>query len=56
MEAPEQYFKDCVVIDEGDTALVRELNQQLNISAPKHLLLLSAVPKDAFTGTQKLSF
>ena len=56
LSAPEQYSKDCVIVDEGDTILVREVNQQLNLVAPKHLLLLSAVPRDSWSGTQKLSF
>jgi len=56
LSAPEQYSKDCVIVDEGDTVLVREVNQQLNIASPKHLMLLSAVPRDSWSGTQKLSF
>ena len=50
-ESPAQYAKDIIIADEGDTLLVREVNQQLGLSYPKHLLLLSAVPREAWTGT-----
>ena len=33
---------------------MREINLQLGICPPKHLVLLSAVPREAWSGTQKL--
>ena len=50
LDSPAQFAKDIIIADEGDTLLVREVNQQLGLSYPKHLILLSAVPREAWTG------
>ena len=49
---PALYAKEVLLVDEGDTLLVQEINQQLSTVRPKHLVLLSAVPWDALTDTQ----
>ena len=55
-DSPAVYAKDCLVIDEGDTVLTEVVIQQLGLAYPKHLVLLSAVPRNAWTGTQSLCF
>lgn len=56
-EAPAQYGKDCcLVIDEGDTMLAKEVHKQLIIAQPRHLVLISAVPAEALTGMQRFCF
>ena len=35
---------EAAIIDEGDLLLDIDINQQLNIACPKHMVLLSAVP------------
>ena len=55
-ECPSFFCKDILVVDEGDTMLVRDVNTQLSLSYPRHLVLLSAVPRAAWTGTQQLCF
>ena len=54
--APAVYAKDILLVDEGDTMLVKEIKQQLGMAYPRHLVLLSAVPRSAWTGAQKLCF
>ena len=54
MESPSNFTKSILVVDEGDTILERVVNQAL--SNPKHLVLLSAVPREAWNGTQRLCF
>ena len=56
LECPSLFVKDILIVDEGDTMLIRRINQQLSLSYPRHLILLSAVPRDAWTGTQELCF
>ena len=56
VECPAFFAKDILIVDEGDTMLVRDVNTQFSLSYPRHLILLSAVPKDAWTGTQLLCF
>ena len=55
-EDPKQYAKSVLVIDEGDTVLLKDVSEQLAIAQPRHVVLLSAVPKESWTGTQRLSF
>jgi len=42
---------DAIIVDEGDLLLEREVNLRLNLSCPKHLILLSAVPKEGWSGS-----
>ena len=56
LQCPSAFCKDILVVDEGDTMLVHDINIQLSLSYPRHLVLLSAVPREAWTGTQKLCF
>ena len=56
LESPSFFAKDVLVVDEGDTILERQVNQQLSLCYPKQLVLLSAVPKDAWNGAQRLCF
>jgi len=51
LETPEYYTKSYLIIDEGDTVLNREVNQKLSQANPKHILMLSAVPKEAWSGS-----
>ena len=60
LEAFKQHLRDqparnlaaeVAIIDEGDLLLDIETNQQLNAACPRHLVLLSAVPQDAWNGT-----
>ena len=55
-ENPMFYAKDVLVADEGDCLITREVKEQLVLCQPRHLVLLSAVPKEAWTGMQRLSF
>ena len=53
---PGKEVSECLVIDEGDLVLDREMNQSWNVACPRHILLLSAVPKESWNGTQRLCF
>ena len=56
-ENPYRFSRDTLLtIDEGDTILVKEMHEQLSKSSSKNVLLLSAVPQEAWSGAQKLSF
>ena len=55
-DTPTVFAKSCLVVDEGDMMLVKEVNQQLGLAYSSHLVLLSAVPREEWTGTQKLCF
>jgi hypothetical protein len=55
-ECPSAHSRGVLLVDEGDTMLVREIHQQLALSYPRHLVLISAVPREAWSGTQRLCF
>ena len=50
-EDPTKFQRDCIVLDEGDTYLVQEVNQHLGAANPRHVVLLSAVPRATWTPT-----
>ena len=50
------YAKDILVVDEGDILLDKEIKKQLVKAQPRHVVLLSAVPKEAWTAMQRLCF
>ena len=54
LEAPAVYAMNVLVVDEGDAVLIKQVNEQLGLAKAKHVVLLSAVPRAALTGTQKL--
>ena len=56
LDSPSFFAKDVLVVDEGDTILEQEVNHQLSLCSPKQLVLLSAVPREAWNGAQKLCF
>lgn len=51
IEDPGKEVTECLVIDEGDLVLDREMNRSWNVACHKHILLLSAVPKESWNGT-----
>lgn len=53
---PEEISKDIVVADEGHMLLIRSVGDKPASAWPKRFVLLSAVTRDQWTGTEALSF
>ena len=53
---PSAFIKDVVLIDEGDMMLTRDISDRSIPHWPRSWILLSALPKSSWTGTQSLSF
>ena len=45
-----------MVADEGDMLLIPEVSHQKGLGWPKRMVLISALPKNSWNGTQKLCF
>jgi hypothetical protein len=53
---PEAFTKDIIVVDEGDLLLERTLPKVKTSILPYHMVLLSALAQESWTGIQKLTF